>query len=352
MSNSSYVNYTKLSPNYSSRNGNKISRITIHHMAGNLTVEGCGSVFTPSSRQASSNYGIGSDGRVGLYVDEKYRAWTSSSRANDQIAVTIEVADDRIGKGSTGWHSSTAAMSKLVLLCADICRRNGIAKLNYTGNTNGNLTLHKWFAATGCPGDYLEKNMSKIASEVNKLLSSGLKSYTWSDNASSTAPSTSGTTKPSTSSGASTNKLNTDFPSVPFVVTVLVDDLRIRKTPSSDNNSNLTGKVTGKGKFTISQLSGKWGKLKSGAGWIWLGNSNYVSIGGTSTNTFKEYTVRVTTDVLNIRKGAGTQYAITGSIKNKGVYTIVAESNGNGASKWGKLKSGAGWIALDYCKKI
>ena len=64
------------------------------------------------------------------------------------------------------------------------------------------------------------------------------------------------------------------------------------------------------------------------------------------------YLVEVTTDVLNIRKGPGTSYGTNGSIKDKGTYTIVAESDGPGASKWGKLKSGAGWISLDYTKKV
>lgn len=176
MSNSSLVNHVRKSPNCSSRNGNRIDRITIHHMAGNLSVETCGNVFAPSSRQASSNYGIDSNGRVGLYVDEAYRSWCSSSKANDQRAVTIEVADNKIGGG---WGCSSAAMAKLVLLCADICRRNGIKKLNYTGNTNGNLTLHKWFANTDCPGAYLESQMPVIAREVNKLLESGATTYTW-----------------------------------------------------------------------------------------------------------------------------------------------------------------------------
>lgn len=176
MSNSALVDYVRKSPNYSSRNGNRIDRISIHHMAGNLSVETCGAVFAPSSRQASSTYGIDSIGRVGLYVDEAYRPWTTSSKANDQRAVTIEVADNKIGNG---WGCSNAAMAKLVLLCADICRRNGIKKLVYTGNTNGNLTLHKWFAATDCPGAYLESQMPTIASEVNKLLASGATTYTW-----------------------------------------------------------------------------------------------------------------------------------------------------------------------------
>lgn len=176
MSNSGLVNYTKISPNRTSPRRNKIDRITIHHMAGNLAVETCGNVFAPRSRQASSNYGIGSDGRVGMYVEEKDRAWTSSSGANDHRAITIEVADNA---GAPGWGSSSAAMAKLILLCADICRRNGIKKLNYTGDTKGNMTLHKWFASTDCPGAYLESQMPTIASEVNKLLASGATTYTW-----------------------------------------------------------------------------------------------------------------------------------------------------------------------------
>ena len=168
MSNSSLVDYVKISPNKTSPRNHKIDRITIHHMAGNLSVETCGNVFAPSSRQASANYGIDSDGRVGMYVEEKDRSWCSSNKANDHRAVTIEVADDVIGNG---WHSSDKAMNKLVELCADICRRNGITRLNYTGDTNGNLTMHKWFAATDCPGTYLESKFPWVAEQVNKKLS-------------------------------------------------------------------------------------------------------------------------------------------------------------------------------------
>lgn len=199
MSNSSLVNYTRISPNKTSPRQNKIDRITIHHMAGNLTVETCGNVFAPTSRKASSNYGIGSDGRVGMYVEEKDRAWTSSSGANDHRAVTIEVADNKIGNG---WGCSSAAMAKLILLCADICRRNGISKLVYTGNTSGNLTLHKWFASTDCPGAYLESQMPTIATEVNKLLASGATTYTWNGaTATGGSSSTSAPSKPAQSSG-------------------------------------------------------------------------------------------------------------------------------------------------------
>lgn len=170
MSNSKLVNYTKLSPNCNKPRNHKIDKITIHHMAGNLTIEQCGAVFAPASRQASSNYGIGSDGRVGMYVEECNRSWCSSNAENDHRAVTIEVANDG---GAPNWHVSDKALSKLIELCTDICKRNGIEKLNYTGDKSGNLTMHKWFAATACPGPYLESKFKYIAEQVNKKLSTG-----------------------------------------------------------------------------------------------------------------------------------------------------------------------------------
>lgn len=171
MSNSSLVNYIRISPNKTVMSNKINKKITIHHMAGNLTVERCGEIFAPTSRQASANYGIGSDGRVGLYVEEKDRAWTSSSRENDSQAVTIEVANDEIGGN---WHVSDVALAKTIDLCVDICRRNGIEKLNFTGNKSGNLTMHSYFAATQCPGPYLKSKFSYIASEVNKRLSQNI----------------------------------------------------------------------------------------------------------------------------------------------------------------------------------
>ncbi len=167
MSNSRLVNYTRLSPNHSGRRNHKIDTITIHHMAGNLSVETCGSVFAPRSRGASSNYGIDSNGRVGMYVEECNRSWCSSSSANDNRAVTIEVANDQIGGN---WHVNDRALAKIIDLCVDICKRNGISRLNYTGDTRGNLTKHCWFASTNCPGPYLGSKFPYIAAEVNKRL--------------------------------------------------------------------------------------------------------------------------------------------------------------------------------------
>lgn len=165
MSNSSMVSYTRLSPNYTrGRGGEKITRITPHYMAGPLSVETCAGIFANPSRQASSNYGIGLDGRVGLYVDEANRSWCSSSGYNDRKAVTIECAN--LADGSL----TEATWRSLVSLCADICQRNGIARLDYTGNNSGNLTMHKWYGNTDCPGPWLSHEFDRLAREVNAIL--------------------------------------------------------------------------------------------------------------------------------------------------------------------------------------
>lgn len=167
MSNSALVDYTRLSPNRSHPRNHTIDKITIHHMAGDLSVETCGNLFANPNREASANYGIGSDGRVGLYVDEGDRAWASASPSNDNRAVNIEVANCATGGD---WPVSSAAYNKLIDLCVDICQRNGIKALNYTGGADGNLTEHRMFVPTACPGPYLHERMSQIAAAVNSRL--------------------------------------------------------------------------------------------------------------------------------------------------------------------------------------
>lgn len=177
--NSPLVNYTKLSSNKTAPRNHLIDTITIHHMAGNLSVEACGNAFATTSREASSNYGVGSDGRIGLYVEEKDRSWCSSNKTNDHRAITIEVAND--GGANTDWHVSDKAMSALIDLVADICKRNNIKKLvwsdsknNRVNHLNGcNMTVHRDFAATACPGRYLYEHQSYIAEQVNKKLRTG-----------------------------------------------------------------------------------------------------------------------------------------------------------------------------------
>lgn len=171
MSNSPMVSHTRISPNKNHPRNHRIDKVTVHHMAiVGGTVERCGDVFAPTSRRASSNYGIGVDGRVGLYVDEGDRSWASSNPQNDHRAVTIEVANDG---GAPDWHVSDASWDALVELCADICRRNGISRLKWTGDANGNLTCHYMFASTACPGPYLKGRMAELADAVNAKLGGG-----------------------------------------------------------------------------------------------------------------------------------------------------------------------------------
>lgn len=165
MSNSNLAKYIHLVGNYNDRQGNGVSRIIIHHMVGNLSLETLGRVM--ESRESSATYGIDVNGNIGRYVDEAYRPWTSSSWEADKCAVTIEVANN---SDAPDWTVSDASMNALIELCADICKRNGIAKLNYTGDKSGNLHMHKWYASTACPGPYLESKFAYIAEEVNKRL--------------------------------------------------------------------------------------------------------------------------------------------------------------------------------------
>ena len=172
MSYSKLVSYVQISPNRSVRKDKvynpdgKVDKITIHHVAGDATVEALGALFGKPSRQASSNYGISSDGRIACFVEEEYRSWCSGSRENDYRAITIEVANCG---GDPDWPVSDAAYSALLDLCEDICRRHDF-RLNFTGDKTGNLTMHKWFQPTGCPGPYLEARFPDIATEVNRRL--------------------------------------------------------------------------------------------------------------------------------------------------------------------------------------
>lgn len=333
MSNSSLISYTKLSPNHSGKRTKKIDTVTIHCMAGQLSVESCGALFAKSSRQASSNYGIGPDGRIALYVDEGNRSWCTSSNANDQRAVTIEVASD----ATHPYAVRDKAYDALLDLVTDICKRNGIKKLAWSTNKNTrvnhlngcNMTVHRDYAAKACPGDYLYNLQDEIAAEVNRRLA------------------TSGSTTPST--GGSTGTAAADI-KVGDVVEFTGSKHYVSATATSASSCKPgKAKVTAiaKGKAHPYHLI-----AVSGGGSTVYGWTDAADIKTSSSSTATSYLVKVTTDVLNIRKGPGTNYGTNGDIRDKGVYTIVAESDGPGASKWGKLKSGAGWISLDYAKKV
>lgn len=177
MSNSSLVSYTKISPNKTSPRNHAIDTITIHCVVGQCSVETLGNIFAPTSRKASSNYGVGLDGKIGMYVEEKDRSWCTSSSENDNRAVTIEVASDT----SEPYAVNSKAYNALLDLVTDICKRNGIKKLVWSTNKNNrvkhlngcNMTVHRDYANKSCPGKYLYDRHGEIADEVNKRLGSG-----------------------------------------------------------------------------------------------------------------------------------------------------------------------------------
>ena len=165
------------------------------------------------------------------------------------------------------------------------------------------LTVHRWFANKSCPGDWLYSRMGDLAAKVTARL------------------------------GGSTAEEK------PASTTTLY---RVRKT-WADSASQ-------KGAF--SSLANAKACADKNPGYKVFDGSGNAVYPAESKPVFSPYRVKVTASVLNIRKGAGTNYALAGTIRNGGIYTIVQESTGQGATKWGKLKSGAGWISLDYTTKV
>ena len=211
MSNRPLVVYTKLSPNHSGQRTHSIDRITPHCVVGQLSAESICGCFISTSRQASCNYGIGTDGRISMSVEEKNRSWCSSSRENDQRAVTIECASDK----TAPYAFNNAVYASLVNLCVDICQRNGKKKLLWFADKNKSLnyapkademiiTVHRWFANKSCPGNWLYARLGDLASEVTKQLTGGT-----SSGGGTTTPST-GKTLYRVQTGAFSKKANAD----------------------------------------------------------------------------------------------------------------------------------------------
>ena len=309
--NSRLVSYTKLSPNHSGKRTHTIDRITPHCVVGQLSAESICACFTSTAREASCNYGIGTDGRIALCVEEKNRSWCSSSSTNDQRSVTIECASDK----TEPYAMNDKVYSTLVALCVDICKRNGKSKLlwfgdkektlNYTPKSDEMIiTVHRWFANKSCPGNWLYTRLGDLADKVTTELTGG------SNTTSSTGTQTT---------------------------------YRVRKKWSDIK--------TQKGAYKV--LANAKSCADKNVGYSVFDDTGNVVYPTSSENSegIKPYLVNVSIPNLNIRKGPGTQYAKTGKYTGKGVFTIIEEANGTGASKWGRLKSGLGWISLDYAVK-
>ena len=256
--NSPLTVHTRLSPNNYGLRTHAIDTITPHVVVGHASLTGLGDWFAKTSTQASSNYGIDDAGNIGMFVEEKNASWCSSNRANDQRAITIEIASD----STTPYAITDAALHGLIKLCVDVCKRNSIPKLLWAADKEllgkvdqQNVSVHRWLAPKGCPGDYLYGQLAYVADEVNKLLGG---------------------------------------PAV------------IPATP----------------------------------------------VAPPATSAEPPYLVKIAATVLHYRKGPGVNYPVVGQVLRDEVYTITEEAFGRGASKWGCLKSGAGWVSLDYCVRV
>ncbi|MGN0408876.1 MAG: N-acetylmuramoyl-L-alanine amidase [Lachnospiraceae bacterium] len=317
--NSTLTEYTRLSPNHSGQRNLVIDRISPHSVVGQCSAESLGEWFAQVSTQASSNYGIDKDGRVGLYVEEKNRSWCTSSNANDQRAVTIECASDT----SEPYRMNEKVYAKLIELCADICRRNGKKKLlwfadknkslNYTTKSDEMLiTVHRWFANKSCPGNWLYARLGDVADQVTKRLGSGNDEMTESVQ----------------KKYYRVRKAWEDAASQIGAYTVL------------ENAKQMADKNPG---YTVFDWNGK-ALYKSG-------ESDRADSG--MTNADCPFMVKVSVPNLNIRVGAGTDTAKTGHYTGIGVFTILEVREGKGSDAgWRKLKSGTGWIALDFCQRV
>ena len=316
--NSPLVAYTKLSPNHSGQRTHSIDRITPHCVVGQATAERICDCFISPDRQASCNYGIGTDGRVSLCVEEKNRSWCSSSRENDQRAITIECASDT----SAPYAMNSKVYESLIKLCTDICQRNGKKKLLWFADKTKTLdyapkademvlTVHRWFANKSCPGDWLYSRLGDLAARVTTAL---------------------GSTPTETDPAQEPSK---------------AELYRVRKTWADAKSQ--------KGAYKILSNAKKCADANPGYS-VFDVNGVIIYTPKTTTTepaTAVPFLVTVNITDLNIRKGPGTDYDCTGQFTGIGVFTILEVKSGKGSTVgWGRLKSGAGWISLDYVTRI
>jgi hypothetical protein len=303
--NSPLVTVSKPSRYNGGQRQHKIDTITIHCYVGQVTALQGVNYFNTINRQASCNYVVGKDGDIGLSTDEGKRSFCSSNRANDERAVTIETASDT----TAPYKITDKALNSLILLCADICKRNNIKELKWSDNKddrvnhrNGvNMTCHRDYAKKSCPGDYIYSKEGYIAEEVNKILKG---------------------TKPESSAAApSTSSIydNEEYKSFNFIK--YSDDYADLKKAFGYNKKLLYKHYIEYGKKEVRKVSFDL-LIQQG------------------------YLVQIKITDLNIREDATTKSKSKGYIK-PGIYTIIEEENG-----FGKLKSGVGWVSLKYVIRL
>lgn len=326
MSNSPLATYTRLSPHYNPRK-HEIDTVTIHCVVGQMTAKQILNLDRfdledADDNDASCNYAVGCDGSIGLGVEEKNRSWCTSSRENDHRAITIEVASDT----KHPYAVKDAAYNALIDLLVDICKRNpGIGTLKWKGDKSlvgkvdrQNMTVHRWFANKDCPGEYLYSRHAQIAAEVNARLAA-----------------------PEAPKGTLTKAIRAG------------DTVSIAENATYYNGTDVPRWVREK-QWIVKSVKGDRVVIdKSADGTRAICSpirSKYLTVVKKSNGL--PYMVQVDIDDLYIRKGPGNNYPKNG-FTGKGIFTITDAKSGKGSKKgWGKLKSGKGWISLDYAKRI
>lgn len=449
--NSPLVSYTRLSPNHSGERTHAIDTITPHCVVGQCTVQSLGEVFAKESRQASSNYGIGTDGKVALYVPESCRSWCSSSRENDQRAITIENASDNFAP----YAFNNTVYNRLVDLCVDICQRNGknkmvwfndkATRLAYEPKSNEmKFTLHRDLAATSCPGEWLVARMQDLTNRINAKLGGASADPTPTTTpVQPTTPTSTPTPTSSATAGMPDDQIVWNYLmkkiNNAYGVAGLMGNLWAESGLRANNLQNTYEQKFGMSdvQYTAAVDSGAYGNfIHDSAGYglaqwtFWSrkqGLLNYArsknasigdlnmqldflyyelstgykgvlsaleratSVAGASdivltqferpadqsqnmknrragygqsfydkykngtpmtpkpaaTSTDVPFVVRILADDLYVRKGPGKQYDFVLTVHKKSAYTIVEVQNG-----WGKLKSGVGWICLEYTERV
>lgn len=327
-SNSPLVCYTNISLNKNPQPSKNIKYVAIHCVVGQCMIESLGALFALPSKQASSNYGVDKDGRIGMFVEEKDRSWCTNSTLVDGNGISIEVASDTTEPFAVRNEAYTALLD----LLEDICRRNGKKKMLWFGDKEKSIAyqpkadevvmmVHRWFnTGKSCPGTYLYNLHPTIAKEINKRLGS--------------------VPEP------------TPAPTPTPVGIKKGDAVKIKQGATYTNGRAIPNLILAE-TWIVEDVKGNIVRINKSIKNGWAINSTvdqkYLTVVG---KTFEPYIIRVEVDALNIRLAPTTLATVVGTIRDRGAYTIVAEEDGLGATRWGKLKSGAGWVSLDYCKFV
>lgn len=293
MTKSKLATYENLANNYGNRRLYKVSKIAIHHMAGKMTAKQCADYFARTERIASSNYTIGWDGSIALSVDEDYRAYTTSSSWCDERAITIEVSNADNNGGD--WKITDKAYNALLDLVTDICKRYGIKDCSYTGDKDGVLQKHEWYANTNCPGAYLGSKFPEISRIVNQRLKG--------------------------------NKKNVDLTNS-IGLYQIKNGTNIRLNPSMKSDVKRVSKNNEV--VSVTEIKNGWCQIGKKNEWFWLGLATEI----------KEFDVDVKTNT-NVREKPTTNSKVVDKfIKVKS--TKIREVKDG----WGLINSKKGWIWL------